>query len=212
MVASDASTKRKVKVHKKLRSRSEADSLASIGKDPNNVSYHVELAHIYILLHDFDKAMASLAKAVKITLRGADTSDYKPRLYQEMEKIYTGLFDYGGEEAISIARPKLEAALEGVLREKASATELSTFLGELYQKAGKHRKAVDVLERALEYAPNDYQVHFKLGQSYCELGIRGDTLARKKAIAHLKKALQYCYDGRVRNQIQAFLRKAQYAR
>jgi len=51
---------------------------AELKKDPHNVSYHTEVAHLYLLEQKVDPCIEHLAQAVEITITGGDTTKPEP--------------------------------------------------------------------------------------------------------------------------------------
>jgi len=113
---------------------------AELKKDPNNVSYHTEVAHLYLLEQKVEACMAHLAQAIEITSADRDTSrpgPYAARLQQMLAKIYNDdHFRYG--DAAFVA--KVQAAVDAMLAELAGRLPDSSFIHAtaqtLYKRAG----------------------------------------------------------------------------
>jgi len=126
-----------IKVHGTLKSKVETWYLARLKENPNDVSCHTELAHYYIVQGDLSKAVASIANAVAVMGRGADTSGYGGRLVQEIAKIWNQTYQFGGDLELPEVRKALYAAIHQVWQRQKGSKRLENFLAQV-------RKSVEV--------------------------------------------------------------------
>jgi len=125
-----------VKVHGTLKSKVEGWYLARLKKNPNDVSCHTELAHYYMVQGQLSKAVASLANAVAVVGRGADTSGYAGRLIQEIAKIWGQDYEFGGGLKLPEVRKALHAALYRLWQRQKDNKRLKEFLDQVRKSAG----------------------------------------------------------------------------
>ncbi|MFP4057974.1 MAG: HEAT repeat domain-containing protein [Candidatus Brocadiia bacterium] len=119
------------KVHAPLKSKVAGWYLARLKDEPNDVSCHTELAHYYLVSGELDKAARSIARAVEVAGKGADTSGYTGRLAQEVEKMWEGQFQFGGDLEVQQVRRALHTAIHGVWKKNKGQDRLRRFLGRL---------------------------------------------------------------------------------
>jgi hypothetical protein len=106
---------------------------AELQKDPNNVSCHTEVAHLYLLPPDqkTEACLRHLAQAVEITVAERDTSQpdpYAARLVLMIQKIYfNDHFTYGDETFVQ----RMQGQIDTMLAELAAAHPESSFIHEL---------------------------------------------------------------------------------
>ena len=113
---------------------------AELAKDPNNVCYHAEVAHLYLLERKVDNCMEHLAAAIEVVAAGRDTSKpeaYAPRLLWLMSKIYfNDFFTYGDAAFVE----KMQGRMDLMLAEQAGKHPDSSFVlsaaQSLYKRAG----------------------------------------------------------------------------
>ncbi|MBM4043143.1 MAG: PEGA domain-containing protein, partial [Planctomycetes bacterium] len=101
---------------------------AELKKDPNNVAYRAEVAHLYLLEHKIEACMAHLSAAIEVVIAGRDTSrpePYATRLLQLMAKIYfNDHFTYGDAAFVE----KLQGHIDLMLAELAGKSPDNTFI------------------------------------------------------------------------------------
>ena len=132
----DIQAGKQVKVHGTLKSKVEGWYLDRIKRNPNDVSSHTELGHYYLVRGKLDPSMKSIARAVEVLGKGADTSGYASRLVQEIAKIWGNTFKFGGDLPLARVRRALHAALHQVWRRNRSRPALRTFLAQLEKSLG----------------------------------------------------------------------------
>jgi len=124
-----------VKVHGTLKSKVESWYLARLKENPNDVSCHTELAHYYMVQGDLQKAVGSIANAVAVVGRGADTSGYAGRLVQEIAKIWNQEFQFGGGLKLPEVRKALHAAIYQLWQRQKGSKRLAAFLAQVKKSA-----------------------------------------------------------------------------
>lgn len=73
--------------------------------------------------------------------------------------------------------PEAQIAFESALKSKPKAPTLLTGLAEVLSKTGETAAAKDLLENAIQIAPDDADAHFQLGLLYVETGYFEDAIA-----------------------------------
>jgi len=112
----------------------------ALKKDPNNVSYHTEVAHLYLLEHKLDACMGHLAQAVEITIAGNDTTTpeaYTARLTWLLQKIYfNDHFTYGDAAFIRVVHGRVDNLLASMASKHPDSSYIATTARKLYKRAG----------------------------------------------------------------------------
>ncbi|MCX7778351.1 MAG: PEGA domain-containing protein [Armatimonadetes bacterium] len=134
-------------VEARLESRSEAYLVGLINSDPENVQAYYELAHLYMIRGRYDDALKILEAGMEACMsKKALTSDMR-RLYQEIERIYTGQYKFGDEKVLNMLRPRilrlLEEGIKRAPRNHYNYTLLADFVDE-------PQKALELYEAALK--------------------------------------------------------------
>ncbi|MBM4042203.1 MAG: PEGA domain-containing protein [Planctomycetes bacterium] len=119
------------KVEAKLKSKVEGWYLGRLKENPNDVSCHTELAHLYLVQGQLEKSAKAIAAAAEVMANGADTSGYGGRLIQEIAKMWGQAFQFGGDLQVEAVRKALHAALHGVWQRNRDKKPLDRFLTEL---------------------------------------------------------------------------------
>lgn len=122
---------RQVKVHGTLKSKVEGWYLDRLKRNPNDVSCHTELGHYYLVRGKLDASVKAIARAVQVMGSGADTSDYGGRLAQEIAKMWSQTFKFGGDLPLNKVRKALHAALHDVWKRNRNKAALRSFLAQL---------------------------------------------------------------------------------
>ena len=114
--------------------------LAALAKDPNNVSYHTELAHLYLLERKVDTCMQHLALAIDITVAGRDTTKqgaYTARLVWLMSKIYfNDHFNYGDAAFVKDMQGRIDRLLADAAGKHPNSSTILSTAKRLYKRAG----------------------------------------------------------------------------
>ncbi len=136
------------RVHVALDSSVEALYLERIAKEPRNFHHVLELAHHYVLNHDFGKAEKTLMR-VKSLLRGQPgMDDGERRLYQELDKIHEAQFDYGDYQAVKQGQAMVRRVLEAYVAAQDRNAYARYQLARVYRREGQYQKAKEQLRRA----------------------------------------------------------------
>jgi len=100
-------------VHAVLGRREISFYLDGLKKDPRNVSYHTEVAHLYLLDQKVDECIKHLALAFEIASAGGDTTEqgeYARRLVWLIAKIYfNDYFAYGDAAFVRQVQGRIDA-------------------------------------------------------------------------------------------------------
>lgn len=178
-----ARAEKPTEIHQRLTSRMVAFHLAQIEKDENNVKYHTDLAHVYVLEHSFDGAATSFLQALRIVGQGRDTSGYASRLHQELQKVYFKQFDYGDHEVVDQCRRRLDQMFEAFFGEMPGNMTVLNLVSGFYSKTGKLAQSIALHQKCLEKLPNNVEILVKLGS----LQLAAHQVA--ESIATLEKAV-----------------------
>jgi len=128
--------------------------LAQLKEDPNNVSYHCEVAHLYLLEHKVDEAIEQLTQAIEITIRGNDTTrpePYTARLITLLSKIYLNdHFRYGDDAFVQMIRGRVEGMFGNVAAGNPNNGTLHQLAQQLGRQGGNRAVLNAVLLREAE--------------------------------------------------------------
>lgn len=154
--------------------------LAQIKDDPNNASYHCEVAHLYLLEHKVDETIEQLSQAIEIIILGRDTSrpdPYMARLLILLHKIYLNdLFRYGDDAFVQMIRGRVADLFASVAaRNPQNATLLQ--LAQQLDKQGAGQAMVNAVQRGETQRPPPV--------------VGGDLDQILQAVARLEQANQY---------------------
>ena len=134
--------------------------LAALGKDPNNVSYHTELAHLYLLEHKVDASMQHLTLAIDITVAGRDTTRqgaYTSRLVWLMSKIYfNDHFNYGDAAFVQKMQARIDRVLADAAGKHPNSSTILQAAQSLYKRAGTPARMVPIYLKMAEAQPTSF--------------------------------------------------------
>ncbi len=153
------------RVHARLVSRQEAALLDLIAKEPGSALRHTELAHLYMVNKQFDKAIASYKKALELVYSRDDTSRYHGRLKAEINKVIAGgrgLFNYGTPAETEAVRRKLEDMFISLAARHRDARAWLRMIAKNYAKRRQAAKAVRVYRKLLAILPGEATVYYRL--------------------------------------------------
>jgi len=118
---------------------------AELKKDPDNVSYHTEVAHLYLLERKPDQCIAHLTDAIEITIAGRDSTRggaYATRLLQLIAKMYfNDHFTYGDASVVKQIQGRIDQMLARVAARHPDSSFLSSAVRHLYKRAGSSLRA-----------------------------------------------------------------------
>ena len=129
----DVPAGRQVKAHGSLKSKVERWYLDRLKGNPNDVSCHTELGHYYLVRGKLAAAAEAIARGVEVMGNGADTSGYGTRLIQEVAKMWSQTFKFGGDLKLDGVRKALHTAIHQVWKRNPTKAPLRTFLGQLHK-------------------------------------------------------------------------------
>lgn len=148
----------------KLPSKTEEYLANWIKRNPNDLSSHVELLHIYAMKGKLQEAKATLIAALKLWMAGGVDEEAVQRLDQEIRKTYTAEYDVGGEDALDALRLMIETTLEEVAfggkgsppqpAATVGASNVGLLLASLFESTQKWDKARATYERLTQKWPN----------------------------------------------------------
>jgi len=165
---------------------------AELKKDPNNVSYHTELAHLYLLEKKVDECIRHLTTAFEITAAGRDSTQPEPytrRLVWLVQKIHKNdHFYYGDAAFVGKVQDRMDAMFDGLERKHPGSTVIQQMVRKLRRPRGARLRVAPVrLERA-EARP---RAPGRVVRIVALLQQAGDT---RRAKALLQKALDAAPD------------------
>ncbi|HUT36465.1 MAG TPA: PEGA domain-containing protein, partial [Planctomycetota bacterium] len=153
---------------------------AELKKDPHNVAYRAEVAHLYLLEHKIEPCMAHLAEAIESTIAGRDTSRpgaYASRLLQLLAKIYfNDHFTYGDAAFVERIQGQIDLMLASLAGKHPDSSFVVSAAHSLYKRAGTSVAAkAAAYEAKAKAAPTDL--------AHCATAVGFLVLAREPARA-----------------------------
>jgi len=144
-------------LHARLDRRAEAcDALRralELAPGSEQLLYRREGARVAIEAGDFELAITCLARAVEL-------DPTAPDLHVQRAEIHSWSDDEQAARAATARALAIDPEFGPALR----------MLGALEVRAGRHAQAVELLGRAIEREPTDYQAHLWLSEAYLRLG------------------------------------------
>ena len=177
------------RINIKLISKSEEFYRKALKANPNNVSYLTELAHVYILRNEFERAKKQLLEAYRLVERGEDSSDYASRLNQEIDKANSGFYDYGGSDALEKGRRTLEDLFSQLIQEFPGSSSYWIYYASFLEQRKGIEEAEEVLKRATRHVGKNWQVYYQLGVLQHKLAANGRNKYKAEALKNLNAAL-----------------------
>ncbi|MEW6357650.1 MAG: PEGA domain-containing protein [Planctomycetota bacterium] len=170
--------------HVVLPSRMETYYQEAIRTRPDVITNYTELAHHYVIANQFEKAGSILKQGLELACRPTVDRRQIGRLHEEIQKIYYGGFDFGGEEAIEKVRPVLERVLQELTDSCPAALMPYQLLATMYSATGKAQEAAKVLEKGVKNVPDNPALLFLYAQTLYRLG------DFERAVAPLERLVQ----------------------
>jgi hypothetical protein len=94
--------------------------------EPDVIHHYCDLAHHYIVAHEFAKAMDIFAKGIDLVVRKPGPDD--ARLWSEINRVTTKQYDYGDTKAVDAARALLSQALGEALARHGTKTPVHLYV------------------------------------------------------------------------------------
>ncbi|NQT87034.1 PEGA domain-containing protein [bacterium] len=180
-------------IHAVLGRREISFYLAGLEKDPRNVSYHTEVAHLYLLDQKVDACMRHLTLAFEIASAGGDTTEegeYSKRLVWLIAKIYfNDYFAYGDAAFVQQAQQRIDAMFFDLIARVQSTSLVISTAKATWKRAGTLDRKMEALYRAQREGPPK-AVPQDASQIYKDMGVlrrKGDL---EGAIALGEKAMK----------------------
>ncbi|MFP4057712.1 MAG: PEGA domain-containing protein [Candidatus Brocadiia bacterium] len=162
-----------------LGSREIAYYLKALKKDPNNVSYHSEVAHLFLLEQNVEACIQHLTQALEIELAGKDTTrqdERRNRLAQLIQKIYNNdHFTYGDERFVDGVRRRIDAMFADLLLRHPRSDGLRKEVVRLYKRASTSLSAkLAALRQRIRASPKEFDLYrtaaglLALGRDYSD--------------------------------------------
>jgi tetratricopeptide (TPR) repeat protein len=144
-------------VHAVLGRREIGYYLAGLKKDPRNVSYHTEVAHLYLLDQKVDECIRHLTLAFEIASTGGDTTqegEYAKRLVWLIAKIYfNDYFAYGDAAFVRRVQRRIDAMFLDLIARVENTSLVYSTAKATYKRAGNYSAMMEALRRAREEGP-----------------------------------------------------------
>jgi len=133
-----------------LKFKGEDLLLAEIRKLPHKIVNYYELAHHYALQNEFDKMLDAFAKGFDACVHPDARTDESRRLYQEIDRVHTGQYDYASADVIASLRPKVIEVCRAAIKRQPRNVSNYWALGTLLQREGKWEEVLAVHEAGLK--------------------------------------------------------------
>lgn len=141
---------RETSVDAVLQFKGEEMLLQEIAALPHKIVNYYELAHQYALQQEYDKVMDTFARGFDACVHPDAETDGSRRLYQEVDRVYTGQYDFAATDIIEALRPKLiELCRQAITRVPRNVSNYWA-LGQMLGREGKWEEAVAVYESGLK--------------------------------------------------------------
>lgn len=148
----------------------------AIARNPNGVSYHVNLAGILVALDQLPEAVASLERAY--ALQPADAT--------VLRQLATALTKLGVWQIEQDRPAEAAAALERALKLVPQSADALGNYGLALAKMKRHEEAVATYQRALAELPDSAEIHTNLGAAMQSLGRLDEAVAAQRRACELR--------------------------
>jgi len=161
--------------HFQLSLRTEQFYLGEIESHPEEISNYTELAHLYLLNDDVDKAIDVFRKAILAgTAQGADRNDVR-YLYKTLTSAYRGNYSKGDREKEKQTHDKLEVIVEEAIEKAPRDSGEYRSLAMVYTSLVPLEKIAALCDRIAQGNP-DSTIYQDMGDIYLERGKAADAI------------------------------------
>ncbi|MBI2191711.1 MAG: HEAT repeat domain-containing protein [Planctomycetes bacterium] len=192
-------------LHLRLTSESEQFYLEAMAKKPQDVSFRCELAHIYFLRNEFDRAREQLLQSFRLVEKGQDSSGYISRLQQWVDKANSAYFTYGDANAIQTGRQTLESLFVQLCHEFPGNAYYWITLCTLQRQRNAKAEALASLTQAAQTVGQNWQIHLWLGITQYELAAEGRKDLKAAALQSLRTARNLTGNAQEHQQIDPYI-------
>jgi len=142
-----------------LPSLTEKYYLQQLRQDPDVIHPYCDLAHHYVLQHEYAKAVELFGQGVDLLVRKPGTED-SGRLWSEIDRVTTKQYDFGDVQQVAAARQVLTKGLEEMLRRHGDKSPLELYVAQidLLDTLDQRQRAQDLFEQAWKAYPNQRQL------------------------------------------------------
>ena len=185
------------RMYARLVSRQETALLDLLAKEPDSALRHTELAHLYMVNKEFDKAMASYRNALDLVYSRKDTSRYQGQLKNEIAKVIAGgrgLFNYGTPAETEMVRQKLEDVFISLVQKHREARLQLRSMAKNYAERRQVEKAIRIYRKLLAALPEEATIYYRLAAHLMAKGDLGAAVnAMERAVEKFPEswAIQY---------------------
>jgi hypothetical protein len=139
-----------------LPSLTEKYYIQRIRNEPNSIHPYCDLAHYYVLAHDFGKAMTTFGQGVDLLARNPHTED-AARLWSEIDRVTTKQYDYGSSEQVIAARKALADELDRCLKRHGAQSPVQLYTSQivLLDTLNRRQQAQNTFDEAWKHHPDD---------------------------------------------------------
>lgn len=129
--------------------RGEAMLLEELARQPHKIVDYYELAHHYALQQDLEKAMWAFAEGLDASVHPDAETDESRRLCQEIDRVYTGQYEFATDEAIKALRPRLIELCRAAIARVPRNVQTYWVLGQMLGREKRWEEARALYESAL---------------------------------------------------------------
>lgn len=142
-----------------LPSLTEKYYLQQLRQDPDVIHPYCDLAHHYVLQHEFAKAVEVFGQGVDLVVRKPGTED-SGRLWSEIDRVTTKQYDFGDAQQVAAARKALAKGLAEMLNRHGNKSPLELYVAQidLLDTLDQRQGAQDLFEQAWKAYPNQRQL------------------------------------------------------
>jgi hypothetical protein len=139
-----------------LPSLTEKYYIQRIRNEPDSIHPYCDLAHYYVLAHEFGKAMTTFGQGVDLLARAPNTED-AARLWSEIDRVTTKQYDYGNSEQVAAARKALAEELDRCLKQHGAASPIQLYTSQitLLDTLNRRQQAQNVFDEAWKHHRGD---------------------------------------------------------
>ena len=135
-----------------LTSEVESHALAQIRQSPEQVVNYTDLAHWYVLKQRYDEAFEIFAQATDACMLPGASMKEVWRLYQEIDKVYKGQFEFADEQTVESLQPRIEAMLRQAIERHPENKWSYRRLCDILSQGNRHVEAAALYKKGAKSA------------------------------------------------------------
>lgn len=146
-------------IHVALANLTEQYYLQQLRQNPEEIHPYCDLAHHYVLHHEFEQAVEVFARGVGLLVEKSGTSD-AGRLWSEIDRVTTKQYNYGGVPEVAAARKALDQGLADLLEKHGDKAPLELYIARinLLDTIDRRQHAQELFEQAWKRFPRHRQL------------------------------------------------------